>query len=117
MPKINPVILGFHAHVYFNRDTLEDARRLCSDAAQAFPLTMGRMHTQNVGPHPAWSCQLAFAPEVLGELIPWLAMRRGELVIFVHPISDNELLDHRDRSLWMGAVLPLTLSVLQNGPV
>ena len=30
-------------------------------------------------------------------------MNRGGLVVFVHPISDNQLIDHRDRALWMGA--------------
>ena len=53
---------------------------------------------------------------MFGELIPWLAMNRGGLVIFVHPISDNEVKDHRDRALWMGAVRPLDLSVLSDRP-
>jgi aromatic ring-cleaving dioxygenase len=111
-----PAIRGFHAHVYFGPDTVEQARRLCSAAARKFEVAMGRVHEKPVGPHPDWSCQLAFSPEVFGQLIPWLAMNRGGLVVFVHPISDNQLIDHRDRALWMGAVRPLDLSVLPDGP-
>ena len=111
-----PAIRGFHAHVYFGPDTVEQARSLCSAAAGKFEVSMGRVHEKPVGPHPDWSCQLAFSPEVFGQLIPWLAMHRGGLVVFVHPISDNQLIDHRDRALWMGAVRPLDLSVLPDGP-
>ncbi|MEO7940340.1 MAG: DOPA 4,5-dioxygenase family protein, partial [Burkholderiaceae bacterium] len=82
-----------------------------------FPgLKMGRVHERPVGPHPDWSCQLSFLPALFGSLIPWLAMRRNGLVVFTHPISDNERVDHRDRALWMGAVRPLDLSALGDGP-
>ena len=111
-----PDIRGFHAHVYFGPDTLEQARALCEQAAQAFPqLKMGRVHERPVGPHPDWSCQLAFKPELFGSVIPWLALRRGALVVFIHPITNNDLVDHRDRAMWMGAVRPLDLSVLGTG--
>ena len=96
--------------------TLEQARALCLAAAQRFPLKMGRVHEKPVGPHPDWSCQLAFRPDVFGSLIPWLALHRGGLVVFIHPISNNDLLDHRDRAMWMGSVRPLDLSVLDETP-
>lgn len=113
MTAPTPTIRGFHAHVYFGPDTLEQARTLCETAAQQFPaIKLGRVHEKPVGPHPDWSCQLAFKPALFGELIPWLAMRRAGLVIFIHPISDNDLIDHRDRAIWMGAVRPLNLDVL-----
>ncbi len=111
-----PAIHGFHAHVYFNAETVNQARDLCAAAAARFAVKMGRIHEKPVGPHPDWSCQLAFKPAVFGELIPWLAMHRGGLVIFVHPISNNEVQDHRDRALWMGQVRPLDLSILSDGP-
>lgn len=107
-----PRIRGFHAHVYFDASTLEQARALCLEAASKFKLAMGRVHEQPVGPHPDWSCQLAFAPSVFAELIPWLALHRRGLVVFIHPITGNDLIDHRDYAMWMGAVRPLNLSVL-----
>ena len=109
-------IKGYHAHLYFDATTLDQARALAEEATRLFKLHMGRVHEKPVGPHPDWSCQLSFGPEVFGDVIPWLAMNRDGLVVFVHPICDNQLVDHRDRALWMGAVRPLDLSVLPDGP-
>ncbi|HBO3685663.1 TPA: DOPA 4,5-dioxygenase family protein [Pseudomonas aeruginosa] len=111
-----PRIQGFHAHVYFDAQSIERARALCEEAARRFPLKMGRVHERPVGPHPDWSCQLAFAPEVFGGLVPWLAIHRQDLVVFIHPVTGNDLVDHRDRAIWMGAIRPLDLSILDEGP-
>lgn len=105
-------IVGYHAHVYFNAQTLPQARTLCETAAQHFPLKMGRVHEKPVGPHPDWSCQLAFKAALFADVIPWLMLHRNGLVVFIHPITGNDLVDHRDYALWMGAVRPLNLSVL-----
>jgi DOPA 4,5-dioxygenase len=113
---VSSAIRGYHAHVYFSHTSIAQARTLCEAAAAQFNVVMGRVHEKPVGPHPDWSCQLAFRPEVFGHLVPWLALHRGGLVVFVHPISDNELRDHSDRAMWMGAVRPLDLSVLGEGP-
>lgn len=113
MPGFNDIaIQNFHAHVYYDATTLEQARALCEEAARRFPLQMGRMHQKPVGPHPDWSCQLAFEPEVFADLVPWLALHRGGLVVFIHPQTGDELVDHRDRAIWMGAVRPLDLTCL-----
>jgi len=105
-------IVGYHAHVYFNASTLAQARALCEAAAARFPLKMGRMHEKPVGPHSDWSCQLAFKAALFADVVPWLALHRNGLVVFIHPITGQDLIDHRDRALWMGAVRPLDLSVL-----
>ena len=111
-PPAPPTIHGYHAHVYFCADTQAQARALCEAAAARFPLKMGRMHPHPVGPHPDGSCQLAFKAALFGEVIPWLAMHRSGLVVFTHPLTGQDLADHRDRAIWMGAVRPLDLSVL-----
>ncbi|MDO8906506.1 MAG: DOPA 4,5-dioxygenase family protein [Hydrogenophaga sp.] len=105
-------IRGYHAHVYFDAGTLSQARTLCEAAAALFPLKMGRVHEKPVGPHPEWSCQLAFKAALFAEVVPWLALNRKGLVVFIHPITGNDLVDHRDRAIWMGAVRPLDLTVL-----
>jgi len=107
-------VAGYHAHVYFGPGTVEQARTLCEEAARRFPLKMGRVHEKPVGPHPDWSCQLAFRPEVFGDVIPWLAMNRHGLVIFIHLLTGNDLVDHRDHAIWMGATRPLDLSMLSD---
>jgi len=37
-------IQGYHAHVYFDADTIEQARALCEAAAEKFGVVMGRIH-------------------------------------------------------------------------
>jgi DOPA 4,5-dioxygenase len=105
------IIHGYHAHIYYDADSMETARTLCEEAGRRFRVTVGRMHEKPVGPHPCWSCQLAFAPDLFDQVIPWLALNRGELVVFVHPETGDELRDHRDRALWMGQVVPLKLAI------
>ena len=105
------VIKGYHAHVYFDAHTIDQARALCEQAAQLFAVTMGRVHERPVGPHPDWSCQLAFGPELIGEVLPWLALNRQRLVVFLHPDTGDDLLDHTEHAIWMGAIRPLDLSV------
>ena len=36
------IIQGYHAHVYFDAATLEQARALCEQAREKFALEMGR---------------------------------------------------------------------------
>ncbi|GAA6141906.1 DOPA 4,5-dioxygenase family protein [Hydrogenophaga sp. 5NK40-0174] len=116
MPTDTSSIFGYHAHVYFDANTLEQARTLCETAALNFPLKMGRVHEKPVGPHPDWSCQLAFKAALFADVIPWLMLNRNGLVILVHPITGHDLSDHRDRAFWMGAVRPLDLGVLNDEP-
>lgn len=104
-------IHGYHAHVYFDADTLEQARSLCEEAARRFPLQMGRVHERPVGPHPDWSCQLTVAVEDIGAVLGWLALNRNGLVVFTHPETGDELADHANHAIWMGAVRPLDLSI------
>lgn len=104
-------INGYHAHVYFDAETVECARAVCRAASDKFAVTMGRVHEKCVGPHPMWSCQLGFAPEVFDQVIPWLALNRDGLIVFVHPDTGEHLPDHRDRAIWMGGYLPLKLEI------
>jgi len=109
--KQTDMIRGYHAHVYFDADSVEQARTLCSEAAAAFGVTMGRMHERPVGPHPRWSCQLGATNEQFARLLPWLALNRDGLVVFCHPDTGEHLEDHRDRAIWLGTGLDLDLSI------
>ncbi len=112
--KPQPVIAGYHSHVYFDAHTFEQAESLCKAAAAQFPeLIMGRMHQRPVGPHPDWSCQLSYPRDLLNDVLPWLAVHRDGLVIFTHPLSGDDLRDHRDYAIWMGAVRPLDLTIFK----
>ena len=101
----------FHAHVYFDEATVEQARGLCEQARDRFGIEMGRMHEKPVGPHPCWSCQLRVPPEQFGDIILWLSLNRDGLTIFVHPETGDVLRDHTQHALWMGEMLELDVSV------
>lgn len=103
-------ITGYHAHIYFNQETLHQAEQLIMEADRQFDLKVGRIHKKLVGPHPEWSCQLAFQPELFGAFIPWLALHRNGLTIFTHPDTGDFLKDHIDHAIWMGSLKKLNLT-------
>jgi DOPA 4,5-dioxygenase len=105
------VITGYHAHVYFDADTVEKATALCAAARDRFGVVMGRVHERPVGPHPMFSCQLAASIEQFGALLPWLALNRDGLIVFAHPETGDDLADHRDHGIWLGTGLELDLSI------
>jgi aromatic ring-cleaving dioxygenase len=106
-------ITGYHAHVYYDPATKALAAQLREAVEQRFEVTMGRWHDAPIGPHPCASYQIAFAPELLGELIPWLALNRQGLTVFVHPETGNALADHRDHVIWLGDSRELNLDALR----
>lgn len=107
-------IRGYHAHVYFDAETVETARSVCEAVRDRFPVEMGRVHEKPVGPHPRWSCQLAFAPDAFGDVMGWLAVNRQGLTVFTHPETGDDLKDHRDHAIWMGELLPLNLAMFES---
>ena len=107
-------IHGYHAHVYFDKSSVDRARHLCERASETLNVIMGRVHEKNVGPHPRWSCQLAFKPEEFAAVIPWLALNRDEFTVFVHPETGDDLSDHTAHALWMGEMLDLKLDIFKS---
>jgi aromatic ring-cleaving dioxygenase len=107
-------VQGFHAHVYFDESTYPQAKTLCEQAGDLFALRVGRFHKKPVGPHPRWSCQLAFKPEYFGQIIPWLSLNRNGLTVFVHSETGDDLKDHTDHAIWMGRMEVLDLSIFKN---
>jgi aromatic ring-cleaving dioxygenase len=105
-------ITGYHAHVYFDAAAGERAGQLCSEAGRKFAVAVGRMHDNPVGPHPRGSCQLAFAPELFGEVIQWLIVNRCGLTVFAHAETGNALEDHTEHVLWLGPSESLNLAAL-----
>jgi aromatic ring-cleaving dioxygenase len=100
----------YHAHVYFDETSIEQARALCQNAATLFGVVMGRVHQKLVGPHPHWSCQLAFDSMQFDALIPWLDMNRNGLDILVHAQTGNNLEDHTTHASWLGEPAALNLA-------
>jgi DOPA 4,5-dioxygenase len=104
-------IKDWHAHVYFDAQTVDQARELCEEAGRRFTVQVGRVHEKPVGPHPCWSCQLAFLPDQFDTVVPWLNLNRDGLDVLVHPQTGDDLVDHRDRAMWLGRSMELDLSI------
>ena len=103
----------YHAHVYFDAGSVQKAEELCRSAATRFGAVMGRVHQKLVGPHPEWSCQLAFDKTQFDGLIPWLDANRDGLTVFVHGLTGNDLEDHTTHAYWLGEPAVLDLSVFK----
>lgn len=104
---------GYHAHVYYDADSKERAAHLRAAIEARFAVRMGRWHDRPIGPHPCWSYQVAFGPELFGEIIPWLSLNRDGLVIFTHPETGDEIADHSDHAIWMGEMMRLDMEALR----
>lgn len=106
-------ITSYHAHVYYDAGSKPEAELLRAQIEGRFDVRLGRWHDRPVGPHPEWSYQIAFAPEVFAELLPWLALNRGSLTVFVHPETGDVVPDHRDHAIWLGDKAELNLEALK----
>ncbi len=102
---------AYHAHIYFGPETIEQARALANEAGKLFKVNVGRVHEQLVGPHPAWSCQLAFGAGEFDKLVPWLDEHRNGLDVFVHGLTGDDLVDHTEYAYWLGNEWKLDLSL------
>ncbi len=106
------IIADYHAHVYYDAAEKDAAARLRAAAEARFAeAAFGRWHDNPVGPHPTGSYQIHFAPELFPEIVPWLALNRDGLTVFVHPNTGQDLEDHRDRAIWLGTTRDLKLSI------
>lgn len=109
----NGAIIGYHAHVYYDAESKGRAGALRSEIEARFDVRLGRWHDRPIGPHPRWSYQIAFKPALFGEIVPWLALNRRGLVIFLHPETGDHIADHSDHALWMGDKLALDMEALK----
>ena len=101
----------YHAHVYFGPASVGQARALCQEAGERFKVTVGRVHEREVGPHPHWSCQLAFDSTEFERLVPWLEQHRNGLNVLVHGVTGDDLADHTTHAAWLGEASVLKLAM------
>ena len=102
---------GFHAHIYFDPPQLAQAQDLAAWARESFHCGVGHFHERPVGPHPHGSCQLSLTPDQFGQFAPWAASHRGDLTIFAHGLSGDDLADHTHHVVWFGPSEALDLSI------
>ncbi len=106
-------IRGYHAHVYYDADSKPAAAELREAIGARFAVELGRWHDRPIGPHPRWSYQVAFDPGLFADLVPWLALNRDGLVIFVHPSTGDDVADHTAHAIWLGEKVELDIDTLR----
>jgi DOPA 4,5-dioxygenase len=114
-PKDIAAIEDYHAHIYYDPATKDRAALLRQWVEQRFPgqMRMGSWHDQPVGPHVQAMYQIAFPPDLLPGLVPFLMLNRMGLTILLHPQSGRPRDDHTLNAVWMGEVLPVKTEVLR----
>ena len=109
----SPDVQGYHAHVYYDADTLPVAERLKDRLAATFSVEIGRFSGAAVGPHPVPQFQIIFKEPEFQSVVPWLMLNREGLDILVHPLTNDMLDDHTVYALWLGTPIDLKLDTLQ----
>lgn len=103
---------AYHAHVYFNQDSVDFASDLRQSILKEFALKVGRVNKMLVGPHTKWSFQILFNHKSFDELIPWLDEQRGDLSVLVHALTGDDLADHTIYAYWLGDSIEVDLTGL-----
>ena len=104
---------SYHAHVYFDEETREPAQVLREQITENFDVEMGRWHERPIGPHPMWSYQVAFEPDLFAAIVPWLMLNHNALTVFIHPESGDVIADHTQHALWLGRQEELNIDALR----
>lgn len=111
-PREIATIQDYHAHVYYDPDSKDRAAALRQWVEERFQVRMGRWHDVPVGPHVQAMYQIAFQPDLLPTLVPFLMLNRMGLTILLHPQSGRPRDDHTLNAVWMGQVLPVKTEIL-----
>ena len=109
----SPDVHGYHAHVYYNADTLPIAEKLRDTLAATFAVELGRFSGVAIGPHPVPQFQVIFKKAEFQTVVPWLMLNREGLDILVHPLTDDMVDDHTGYALWLGTPIELRLDTMQ----
>jgi DOPA 4,5-dioxygenase len=105
------MIRDFHAHIYYDPDEVETAKALGSAAQERFGVPVGHYHLRPVGPHPRGSVQLTVSPGQFGDFAQWLTLNRGDLTVFAHANTGDDLADHTRHVIWFGPSEKLDLAI------
>ena len=108
-----PKVHGYHAHVYYDPASAAAAAAFREAIGAAFPVEVGQLRDQPVGPHPVSQFAVIFRTEQFAEVVPWLMLHRGALDILVHPLTDDMVDDHSVYALWLGSPVDLKLGTMQ----
>lgn len=105
-----------HSHIYFTPETRETADRLRQKIITIFGdrTQISRLIDRPIGPHPLPMFEVDFLSPLAGEFAPFLEREREGLSVLIHPVSEDEVKDHVERSVWLGEKLELNIGFLED---
>lgn len=103
----------FHAHVYYTAESRASIVRLHERMKSFTPAaTVHTLADGSRGPHVRGMFGIDIPKPMLAEILSFLVLNRGPHAVLLHPVTQNELLDHTQHALWLGPPQPLDLSIL-----
>ena len=104
---------GYHIHFYCEANEITKCVEVRNKFSEELTVVdgTGTVRRQPVGPHPLPMFESWFRSEHLDEVVRWAMLNRRGLSVMIHPVSGDDLADHRDHSLWLGKPLVLDLSI------
>ena len=106
----------YHAHIYYDLSTRSAAAELRKAITQELGNRV-RVHNlidQAIGPHPLPMFEIDIPAGELSHIKTWLAAHHGAHSILIHPLTGDDMADHRDYPQWIGPELALNLEFLRN---
>ncbi len=104
---------GYHIHFYCETDQIALCREVQEQLVRELTGIKGAgpVRATPVGPHPLPMFEAWFHNDQLDSVLRWTMQNRRGLSVMIHPLSSDDLADHRDHSFWLGKQLPLKLEI------
>jgi branched-chain amino acid aminotransferase len=107
----------WHAHIYYASEdrgraaAFRERLRGLKESGQApSPLFIGELRDHKVGPHPVPQFEIHFTKDLVPKVKD--IARDSGLTTLVHPLTYDDLADHTQLGLWIGAPIELDLSCM-----
>ncbi len=106
-----PHVRFYHAHIYFEAATRTSAESLREKIQNTFQgqLRIHGLIDLPIGPHPLPMFEVDIPSDHKEAFHAWLTQHHGVHSVLIHPLSGDDLADHRDYPEWVGVPLKLNL--------
>jgi len=96
----------YHVHLYYERGKESEsvARVIAEGIKSQFKdkIIEEFNYKTLVGPHDGPNIAIHFSNEGFAKIVPWVQVNSKGLSVLVHPVTNDELKDHVEDSMWIG---------------